>query len=354
MKVDVEGRPRSSARREAVRVGEEKSRPLPRAAGSAWPPAVSAAGCVALSAIFFAGRGADAGRLPELLGALVTSLVTSPVLRFGAAGESAAGTLLAGLIVLAWYGLGAQAHRLIRRCCGEVELQGGAPRVLRLAEQAALGAGLWSLVWFGLGVCGGYRSPIAAGAVALGLALAALAWKSEWQTKAERAESQSRGRWFERAALVSVALPLGCALVAALAPPTGKDALVYRLALPLAYAAAGGFVDAPQNVYSFLALGAEMNGVWALLAGQFFGARVAEAACGAVAFAYLPLLVLTVYGWAREWRVGRAWALVAAAMVVCVPTMYQVAASGYADHALALYVALGVRAAAAWWAGGRN
>ena len=66
-------------------------------------------------------------------------------------------------------------------------------------------------------------------------------------------------------------------------------------------------------------------------------------------FAFAPLLALVTYGWARERAVDRAWASIAALMVMGIPTVYDLAGSGYVDLALAAYTALAVRAVGRWW-----
>ena len=71
-------------------------------------------------------------------------------------------------------------------------------------------------------------------------------------------------------------------------------------------------------------------------------------AFGAVMFAFLPLLLAAVFGWVREAGASREWAWLAAAMVASAPTVVEVAGSGYVDLALALYVALAIRALARW------
>jgi hypothetical protein len=142
---------------------------------------------------------------------------------------------------------------------------------------------------------------------------------------------------------------VAAAFAAALAPPTAKDALQYHLALPKAFLAGGGLVDVPGNIANYFALGAEMHGVWAMLLGRLVSGRAGEAAFGAVMFAFFPLLLAAVYGWARERGLGRDWAWLAAAMVAGVPTLSEVAGSSYVDLPLALYVTLAVRGAARWW-----
>jgi hypothetical protein len=73
-----------------------------------------------------------------------------------------------------------------------------------------------------------------------------------------------------------------------------------------------------------------------------------EAAFGAVMFAFFPLLLAAVFGWAREAGASHEWSWVAAAMVASAPTVVEVAGSGYVDLALSLYVALAIRALARW------
>src|SRR5262249_39253556 len=132
-------------------------------------------------------------------------------------------------------------------------------------------------------------------------------------------------------------------------PPTAKDTLLYHLALPKAYIAAGALVDTPYNIASYYPLGVEMHDVWAMLLGGLEGPRTAEAAAGATLFAFAPLLALVTYGWAREQGAGPAWASLAALSVAAIPSAYEVVASGYVDLALAAYTVLAVRGVGRWW-----
>src|SRR5207302_1738199 len=110
---------------------------------------------------------------------------------------------------------------------------------------------------------------------------------------------------FTRLAFASVVLPVTLAVVAALAPPTAKDTLQYHIALPKAWLAVGALVDVPYNIPGLRALGAEMSGVWGMLLGRLLSPRAGEAAFGAAMFAYFPLLLAVVHGWARERGLGR-------------------------------------------------
>jgi hypothetical protein len=306
---------------------------------------------LALVVGFFLNRGEDAGRLAALLRSLGASLAGEPAVGLSGLAASAGGLLIAGLIVLAWFGLGHLVMRLGPADDGRHAIRGS----LALASRCLCGAALWSLVWFGLGVAGLYRGGVAVAALVLGLALALLARGDRADSRpadarARPARPASPGaRAFTLAASALSGLALTLALLAALAPPTARDALFYHLAIPKAYVAAGASVVVPYNMATYYPQGVEMQVVWAMLLGQWAGPRVAETAAGAIVFAFAPLLVLTVYGWARERGLDPSWASLAALMIASVPTVYDGAGSGYVDLALTAYAALAIRAAARWW-----
>jgi hypothetical protein len=295
---------------------------------------------------FLSFRRSDVGRLPSLASSFFRSLtVATP---FGLAGltASATGVLIAALITLSWYGLGDLLIRLARtRRVGESDSDERSSRAFEWARACALGAGAWSLLWFALGSLKLYRRPLAVIALLAGLVLFGLSYK---RRRGTQAAAESTG-WPSRVALCLIILNGALALFAALAPPTAKDTLLYHLSLPKIFVAAGGFTDVPYNIASFLPLGAEMHSVWAMLLGTLVNGRTAEAAAGATQFAFFPLLVAFVYGWARQQRLDRTWARIAALLIASVPTIYYVAANGYIDLALSLYVALAIQAMARWW-----
>ena len=92
-----------------------------------------------------------------------------------------------------------------------------------------------------------------------------------------------------------------------------------------------------------------MQVVWAMLLGRLLGHQAAEAAAGATVFAFAPLLALVTYGWSRDRRIEPVWASIGALMVASIPTVYDIAGSGYVDLALATYTALAVHAVGRWW-----
>ncbi len=293
-----------------------------------------------LAIAFLWNRGDDVGRLPALTGAFVASLARGPV--WGVAGLLAAlgGLVLAGLIGLAWYGLG---DAIGRRLPAGREGRYGDTQIAEVAGVTLLGAAAWSLIWFFLGTAHLYRPAVALTGLLVGLTLAVVALARDRPGPAVIARAAG---W---AALGLLVTTQGLALVAALAPPTAKDTLLYHFALPKAYIAAGGGIEVPYNVAGYYPLGVEMHAVWAMLLGAPLGARVGEAAAGATLFLFAPLLAMVIFGWARERGLDRAWAATAALLVAWVPTAYDVAASAYVDLALAAYTALAVRALGRWW-----
>ncbi len=292
-----------------------------------------------LLALFFARRGGDVGHLPVLLAAFAAALGRGPMLDAAAWGPALGGAALAGAIVVAWLGVG----DLVARACPAPREPGA--RALDVAGRVLVGAGVWSVAWFLLGAAHLFRTPVAVVALGGGVGLGALAWRRRERGVAPRA------RWpaVARTGVALIVLVQMLALIAALAPPTANDTLLYHLALPKAYVAAGGAVDVPYNIASFYPLGVEMLGVWVLLLGPVAGARVAEAAAGATVFAFAPLLAAVTFGWARERGAGLAWASLGALSVAAIPTAYDVAGGGYVDLALAAYTALAVRSLGRWW-----
>ncbi|MFN2501693.1 MAG: ArnT family glycosyltransferase [Pyrinomonadaceae bacterium] len=288
---------------------------------------------------FLRYRDSDIGRLPQLF----ENLTGGPLFGLGGVAHSAAGMLTAGLIAISWFGLGS--------------LVGSAPRLsqqedtspaLNITLRIAIGAAIWSPVWFFLGLAGAY-SPIVAGiSVTLGLALAALHFR-QVPTSTSESKSSGAGSIYSYVLTAAIALVVLVALISALAPPIAKDTLLYHFALPKAFIAqrSNAFIDG--NIASYLALGTEMHVVWAMLLGGFLSQRAAEAAAGASMFLFFPLVLAAVYGWLCEMNVPRTWALISAAAVATVPTAFQVASSGYGDLALTLFVTLAVYALTRWW-----
>jgi hypothetical protein len=294
---------------------------------------------LALGAAFFLHRSDDVGRLAGLVGGMLGALARDRVVSASGLLAAAAGLLIGWLIAMAWLGLGDLILRVHGR--GSVD----EPRALALASRCLAGAVLWSIVWLGFGIAHLYRGWAAAGALVIGLGLAGLAWRRDRHARSVPLSLTVVGR----VAVALVVVVLALALMAALAPPTARDALFYHFALPKAYLAAGGAVAVPYNMATFYPQEVEMQVVWAMLLGRLASHRVAETAAGVTVFLFAPLLALITYGWARERGADRTWASIAVLMVVGIPTVYDLAGSGYVDLALAAYTALAVRTVGRWW-----
>ena len=294
------------------------SRPSPRTAvGST----LLTASALVLTAIFLSQHRAELGSFFATVPAFSALVNRYGILNIQSAAHSTAGVLAAMLVAVAWYGLGTAVLGSVRSAVGEdPALVRGLP-----ARSSSRRHAPWERE---PGPCFGSRSAW---------------WASISRVRPLRpwpGGSPSRhGRWSVHAGreptpggpigagacggAPMVALPVALAFVAAVAPPTAKDALQYHLALPKAFVAARGLIDVPDNIANYFALGAEMHGVWAMLLGRIVSPRAGEVAFGAVTFAFFPLLLAAVFGWARERGLGRDWAWLAAAMVAGVPTVLE-------------------------------
>ncbi|HSI87677.1 MAG TPA: phospholipid carrier-dependent glycosyltransferase, partial [Pyrinomonadaceae bacterium] len=276
------------------------------------------------------------------MGELVGNLGGGPLFGSGAIG-SLSGAVVAFGIFLAWMGLGSFAVRFIPTTKGFEH-----SHILELAMRIAVGAAIWSLIWFFLGIVGVYSPWIALAAVMIGIALNLFTiGRARESTDESRVPEAASG--FDRLLLVLIAIPVLLAFLASLAPPTAKDTLLYHFAVPKAFIAQGSSSFIDGNIASYLALGTEMHTVWAMLLGGMISERAGEAASGATVWLFFPVLLAAIFGFAREIGVERRWALVAVLMVAAVPTAYHVAASAYIDLALALFVTLAIYGMTRWW-----
>ena len=277
-------------------------------------------------------RGSDIGQLPKLIGNLGGGTLGGKT-----AIDSLCGVIVAGLIGLTWFALGERWVQSPLRANGGIQL----------ALRVAVGAAISSLFWFFLGIFGLYKEPLAETFVLVGLFLTGTIFFGWLGRRGLSKNAQKLSGGFGPAVLIAV--PLIIALMASLAPPVAKDTLLYHFAVPKAFIAqhSSAFVDG--NIASYLALGTEMHYVWAMLLGGLFNPRTAEAAAGAVGFIFFPLLLMAIYGWAREIGISRTYSLIATLIVACIPTAYYVASSGYIDLSLALYITLAAYGLTRWW-----
>ncbi len=291
---------------------------------------------ITLTAVFLSARGADIGQLPQLLSGMSGGIFFS----FDGFASSFSGILIAVLIAAAWFGLGCLFTNFFER---EENFN-----AFIFARNCAFGAALWSLIWFFAGLVNGYNRLAAIATLIIGLVLTIFfVYRNRSSLKLKN--GSPRTDFFGKIAFGLIAFALLLTLFSALAPPTAKDALLYHIALPKQFVAQGNNQIVEGNIASFLALGAEMQNVWAMLLGDLFNQRTGEAAVGATTFMFAPLLLLTIYGWARDFEIGKNWALLAVLIVAAIPTFYHDASSVYTDLALALFIALAIHSVGKWW-----
>ena len=293
------------------------------------------AGAALVAFLWF--RGADVGALPTL----VRNLGGGPVVGYQGLMDSLLGTVIGSLIAFSWFGIGSAAVRIF-----SIERTGESSALLEIVINTAIGAALWSLIWFFVGLAGVYYWWAAIAALILGSAFAVVAY-------VERSpvgyDDRTPSTGIDKVLLALIAIPVLLAFIASLAPPTAKDTLLYHFAVPKAFIAQHSSVFIDGNLASYLALGTEMHTVWAMLLGGLVSSRAAETAAGVTIFLFFPLLLMAIFGWARQLGISRTWSLTASAIVAAVPTAYHVASSGYIDIALALFVTLAVYELGRWW-----
>jgi hypothetical protein len=122
-------------------------------------------------------------------------------------------------------------------------------------------------------------------------------------------------------------MALGLALLLFLtanSPFSGYDSLVYHMAVPKAYAEAGGIVFLPGNVYSQFPLNAEMLNLMCLLLGS-------ELACKMLIFIqiFLSAMLGAVFLW--QYTGSRAWAFLSLLWVASLFLNYEQLISGDID-----------------------
>jgi hypothetical protein len=143
-------------------------------------------------------------------------------------------------------------------------------------------------------------------------------------------------RPLEQVSALALFVLLTLSLIQVLLPNFATDALVYHLAVPKAYLAAGKFVPLPDNVYSFFPLPFEMLYLFGLGLG---GETLAQF----ISWLSLAILAFALYVHCRNGSAPR-YAFFASAGFVSIPTVFQYGAATYVDVASALYVFM------AWYA----
>ncbi len=238
-----------------------------------------------------------------------------------AAGAAQAGARL-GVVAL---------YLLLAGSLGAAVYAGGIhPPPERAFLQLALGLGMLSLFWLGVGLAGGYTARMAWGLLVLGLALrwkAALAWLGAWRGIFPRLGMPNG--WPERLLLGACAAFAAGRLLSALAPPARWDALMYHLEIPRRYLLAGKFLFLAENPY----WGQPPLGSLAYTWLMALGGAPAAALLGWAVMVLASLALLSA--WTRQ--VGGRAALVGMTALFLSPTWRNAFDWAYADAFAVLY-----------------
>lgn len=152
-----------------------------------------------------------------------------------------------------WFGLAGVGSALRRALCGP------RPRSLEIIlVDAALGYGALSILLLVVGFAGAYSRPTMLGLFAGIVAAGAFFGMSAWRQDKPTVHAGMDDSLVVHGAVALIALAAASNLMAALAPQTFYDALLYHLALPKLYLLRGAVVPTPENVFSGLPLGAQM------------------------------------------------------------------------------------------------
>ena len=243
-----------------------------------------------------------------------------------------AGFGVIGVLFLAWgaLALGSQLLRVTR-----LSREGRPGEAL---TATALGLGAISYTAFVLALAGFMRSGVLT-ALLLVLVLNAAVWtfRRRREFVGRLAEARRRlairgtgnGRLFLLAGFLVTAAFLLVALVAALGPEVGFDALWYHLELPRTYLDAGGFVRLPEEFVSLYPQTAELLYAVGLDWGGVVSAKLVDLLFGL-------LLLLVTYRLARRF-VSHAWAVLAVALVLAAPVAHWEFTTAYVDLATGFF-----------------
>ncbi len=248
-----------------------------------------------------------------------------------------AGLGRSSLSVVVWIGMTWLAAAMGRRIVGGL-LVDETPS-LRLSIAAGLGLGLLSLLTLGLGLVGLLRPAVAWGLVlGLGLLLRHDMQACLADLRAIQLPRPTHG--FQRWLAVYMGGSLLLTFLAALAPPTGWDALVYHLTGPRLFLEAGRVTHPIDLPYlGFPQLGEMQFTLGMLLVGDGV-ASLLHFGYGLLGVAITAALAQRVFGKDVAW--------LAAALLLSVPSLLSLMSRAYVDATLLFYVTAAYYAFTRW------
>jgi 4-amino-4-deoxy-L-arabinose transferase-like glycosyltransferase len=243
-------------------------------------------------------------------------------------------TLVTG--VLTFYLAALLGYRVLRR---RVPHQRALERTVM---ELGVGLALLTAWLFLAGVLGLYESWFAWST----LGVLALAPHREFVGDLRARFERKRGATLDRAAFVALLWVAVPTFLLCLAPSTAQDALVYHLAIPARYIAAGGLCYIPESFFAQFPQNVDLLFTFALLLdgetlAQLFHWFLAVAATGAVAS-----LSRTLYPRAEGW--------IAAACFATIPTAALISSWAYVDLGVVFFILLSTNSVIHWWRRGRR
>jgi hypothetical protein len=251
--------------------------------------------------------------------------------------------LLAGVIVLAAFGLGRLAIDTLR-------LSGELTQLEESVLATAVGLNLLSTAVLLVGLAGLLQQGwllwmlVVSGA---GFALWTF-WRDHWSRPYRdsiAAAKSASALAAPRSALIWLAIPFAAIILfGSLLPPSDFDVREYHLQVPKEWLADGRIGFLPHNVYGNMPLGAEMHALlamalWPSPRGWFYGALAGKV----VIATYAVLAALGVFA-AGERVAGKAGGMLAGLVFLSHPWVIHVSVTGLNDGVLACYVFLAIYA----------
>jgi hypothetical protein len=231
--------------------------------------------------------------------------------------------LLTLLILISWCLMVTGCGRLMLSCA-QVRC---ASRQEALFVSAALGIILTGYAVFVLG-CLKYLSPQGISRLLIALTLLACAgWLRSLPVRIQ--PDRTCSRWDLPFALLLALLLLSCFLLA-LIPETGKDALIYHLAVPKHYLSQGGFSFLEGNVFAGYPLLGEMHYILALFLHNDILAKL-------IHFSILCALLLGIFLCSCHVLSDQRFPALSMLLFLSIPSVYAVSHTAYNDLFVSLF-----------------
>jgi len=232
------------------------------------------------------------------------------------------GLLIFALMLAALMGIGAAVSGLLGR-----RPEDG----LFAPVSFALGSGLVSLVFFFLCAAGVFNPIALVAAEAAGLVLFVLNIK-KLLAGFKAIDVGGNDSKLRRAVGAICVMFMGITMMLSLTPPVELDAVAYHLPLARLYAGAGGFVETPSIVYSYMPMGVQVLYAAAIAAGSTVAASL-------VCFAFGAFTAIGLWELGDRLSGGKNLAgPVAAALFLGTPLVAWEMRSAYVDTAFCMYL----------------